>query len=358
MKYLKPKQHYTDLYDEITVKDCRWREDFHNNSKPSKKLPKEVNEKFYKGVTRITLHYDLLYATIKWYEDKEKTINEWVDRDTKKDELYESAVPLQDIRCLKCKSLTKVGSKILYDSHDDQGDRVLFMYDCSNKCVPHRAFFNDGEEYKSKPNLCTKCNSELERSHERIEDEKVITTDTCPDCGHVEIDEMELGVKEKEKPDPNYEKDRERFCLSGKALEDNLKEKSQLEGIARFMDELKEKEEHKEEYDAVDNLKKLTIVALENLLVPLCKKAKYIKFQFGTPDMGKDLIVPFTVHEANPEREDLASSHDLKKLIKKALENTNWRLMSDGISYRMGILTGRLRAYEREEDLLKLVSKQ
>ena len=107
----------------------------------------------------------------------------------------------------------------------------------------------------------------------------------------------------------------------------------------------------------VDSLKKLTIVALENLLVPLCKKAKYIKFQFGTPDMGKDLIVPFTVHEANPEREDLASSHDLKKLIKKALEDTNWRLMSDGVSYRIGILTGRLRAYEREEDLLKLVKQ-
>ncbi|MCH8889242.1 hypothetical protein IID26_02350 [Patescibacteria group bacterium] len=52
--------------------------------------------------------------------------------------------------------------------------------------------------------------------------------------------------------------------------------------------------------------------------------------------MGKDLIVPFTVHEANPEREDLASSHDLKKLIKKDLEDTNWRLMSNGILYRVG----------------------
>ena len=117
------------------------------------------------------------------------------------------------------------------------------------------------------------------------------------------------------------------------------------------------KEEHKEKYDAVDNLNKLTVVALENLLMLLCKKSKYIKFQFGTPDTDKDLIVPFTVHEANPEREDLASSHDLKKLIKKALKDTNWRLMSDGISYRMGILTGRLRVYEREKDLLKLAKQ-
>lgn len=37
--------------------------------------------------------------------------------------------------------------------------------------------------------------------------------------------------------------------------------------------------------------------------------------------------------------------------------DTNWRLMTDGISYRTGILTGRLRAYETEEDLLRLVKK-
>lgn len=46
------------------------------------------------------------------------------------------------------------------------------------------------------------------------------------------------------------------------------------------------------------------------------------------------------------------------KLIKTALSDTNWRLMSDGVSYRLGMLEGRLRAYEREEDLLKLVEKQ
>jgi hypothetical protein len=45
----------------------------------------------------------------------------------------------------------------------------------------------------------------------------------------------------------------------------------------------------------------------------------------------------------------------LKKLIQKALEDTNWRLMSEGISYRLGYLKGRLRAYESEEDLKKLV---
>ena len=215
-KYIKSKQYYIEQYDKLTIKDCRWRENFHNNFESKEKYEGKVNKKLNRAISDMALHYDLLYTTVARYENKENRIQEWIDRDTKKDELYESAVPLQDIRCLKCRSLTTVGSKILYDYHDNQEDRVLFMHDCPNKCVPHRAFFNDGEKYKSKPNLCSKCNSELERSHERIEDKKVITTDTCPECNHVEVDEMELGVKKKEKPDPSYEKDRERFCLSGK----------------------------------------------------------------------------------------------------------------------------------------------
>ena len=32
-----------------------------------------------------------------------------------------------------------------------------------------------------------------------------------------------------------------------------------------------------------------------------------------------------------------------------------WRLMSDGIHYRLGLLGGRLRAYEREEELVTIV---
>jgi len=121
------------------------------------------------------------------------------------------------------------------------------------------------------------------------------------------------------------------------------------------MDKLKEKEKHKDVYNKVAKLKKLTVVDLEKLLVPILKKASYIKFQFGQPDMGKDLFLPFTVQDAKSERKDLISTSNLNKLLKKALYDTTWRLMSEGTSYRVGILSGRLRAYESEEDQLKLV---
>ena len=53
----------------------------------------------------------------------------------------------------------------------------------------------------------------------------------------------------------------------------------------------------------------------------------------------------------------MLSQKVLSKAVEKALLNTNWRLMSEGISYRLGYLNGRLRAYEREEDLLNLVKR-
>jgi len=39
-----------------------------------------------------------------------------------------------------------------------------------------------------------------------------------------------------------------------------------------------------------------------------------------------------------------------------ALEETNWRLMGDGVCYRAGYLSGKLKCYEKEEDLLDIVN--
>ena len=62
----------------------------------------------------------------------------------------------------------------------------------------------------------------------------------------------------------------------------------------------------------------------------------------------------FSLEELETDNQ-LASTSNLQKLIKRTLKDTNWRLMSDGISYRLGLMSGRLRAYESKEDLLKLV---
>lgn len=71
--------------------------------------------------------------------------------------------------------------------------------------------------------------------------------------------------------------------------------------------------------------------------------------------MGKHVIIPFTVQDEDPDRKEYDSTHKLQKIVKAALSETNWRLMSEGVMYRLGYVYGRLKGYEQEEDLMKIV---
>ncbi|MFZ2167272.1 MAG: hypothetical protein WAV50_00180 [Minisyncoccia bacterium] len=355
MTYSRPRQEYIDRYDKATVDDCRWKENFHKNYKSSeKRTTEEIN--MDRVASEMALHYDLLFTTLHWWEDKSKTIQKWMDDDARRDKMLEDAQAPEGVRCLKCWLPLIPGDKSIYDLCD-KGERVLFFYDCPSGCLPHRAFFNDGEEYKVRREQCPKCKTDLARTHERIENEKVITTDTCPQCGYTNSDEWDMSTPE-EKPDPDFEKDRARFCLTEETSKKARDERFQLEEMKSCVEGWKEKEEHKEDYDAVAQIKKLNVLDIEKLLAPAFEKAGYVRLQLGTPEITKDFFLPFTVYDNKSERTDRVSTHDLAKLIKKCLKDTNWRLMSDGINYRLGFLSGRLRAYEREEDLLGLVRQK
>ncbi|QQS23260.1 hypothetical protein IPM19_01700 [bacterium] len=56
--------------------------------------------------------------------------------------------------------------------------------------------------------------------------------------------------------------------------------------------------------------------------------AGYIKLQFKDPDTTKDFILPFVVYDQMPDREDRYSTSELEKLLRQALKETNWRLMT------------------------------
>lgn len=101
-------------------------------------------------------------------------------------------------------------------------------------------------------------------------------------------------------------------------------------------------------YDAVKEMKKPKIAELSAILAPALEKAGYIEFNLDKPEMGKDVFVGFNCLDGKSDRGDYDSEKTLKKTVEKALISTNWRLMSEGIHYRLGYLNGRLRAYERE----------
>lgn len=153
-----------------------------------------------------------------------------------------------------------------------------------------------------------------------------------------------------------YDKDRAYFCLHDKEFRDRLfKIRHDFEAMAQLGKEFKEKEDNKHIYDAMKEVKKPKIAELTPLLAPALEKAGYIEFSLDKPEMGRDVYIGFSCLDSKSDREDYDSRKTLKKLVDKALIDTNWRLMSDGISYRLGYLNGRIRAYEQEEDIKKLV---
>jgi len=358
-KHFKGALYYGDLYDRHTVERCRDLMCLH--SQPMKNPPllngKRPSNKMMEKMSNMTLEMVLLFEKGDRYLHKEETIREWMAADEARDRLYESAQPPAEVRCLKCRSIMNLLDKDLWTGAINEPDRVLFMFDCPNGCLPRRAFYDNGEEWKSKPNLCPKCGESL-KVEDRTAKTKFITNYKCLSCGYTKTDELKRTANQKERPDPNFETDRVKFCLSKEEGEKWRLELVNLEQMGKLVEEWKERDKNKDLYDKVAKIKKLTVIELEKLLVPVLKRESYIHLQLATPEIDRNVVVPFTVQDSKQDREEYDSRIQLQRILKKKLEGTNWRLMSDGASYRLGILSGRLRGYESEEDLLKLIKNE
>ena len=358
--HLQDQKYYEDMYDRHTIEDGRrgmtYYDDFYEKFK--KKLPK--NEKLDRPGNAIVLNVFYMQTVgnglLHRYENRDQAISKMMDDDRAKDDQIASARLTEEPYCHHC---SKQGLRIIDKSllhrgkryNPDEPEEVLFMLKCSH-CQKNSAFWGDGIAWKPKPTLCPKCNSEMNHKTTRTK-AAFIFTYTCPSCGHSYKDRMDRTTKE-EKPDPNYDKDKVYFCLLDKEFRDKLFSiRRDFEGMAQLGKELKEKEDNKEVYKAIDEMKKPKIAELSNILTPLLNKAEFIEFSLDKPEIGKDVIVGFNCLDSKNERSDYDSEKTLKKTINKALSDTNWRLMSDGIHYRLGYLSGRLRAYEQEEDLKK-----
>ena len=121
---------------------------------------------------------------------------------------------------------------------------------------------------------------------------------------------------------------------------------------------LRDKPKQQEVRNAASKLKRLTFSQVEGVLARATAKQGYRRFTLGEPVMGKNISVEFTVQNTDESRDAYDSRRDLGRLIEKALSDTRWTLMSEGIHERVGILSGRLRAVEDEEELIKLIKSR
>lgn len=363
MQYLHDEQYYIDLYDLLTIKEClqiiEFGRELFKNSQNNEEFKNATEEEKQKAFNYI-INSKLFVEKGERYRRKAQRISEMIEKDRKKQDFYDSTSEPSNITCNTCGKRLFSETKILED-YMDTPMRVLFFFPCKT-CKTKRGIYNTGEEFESKPQLCPKCNSEINESHviKGKDDNKIIIWKRkCTKCKfhEEEVDDFaKKRVEWKKKEDEDkalLTKYRDEFCLTEKEGEEYIETIEKM----KYANEVFEEEVRKyddQAYQQAVKVNKLGIVELEKKLSELFEKEKYIKLSFDKPEIGQFVIVPFTVRDADSSRKGHESTSNIEKILKPAIEETNWRLLSNSLSYRLGYVSGQLKGYEREEDILKL----
>lgn len=361
--YLKNRDYYEDRYDDATVSKCRSGEHIVNDTFTTmeKKLgKKELADKLPGWYLHYSQYYFLFVesAAAERAANREATIAKWMAEDQKRDERLASAHISGGTFCRACGKDMRVVSKDYLRRDNRKEDDILIMFECE-ACNKRMALWEDGTEWEGAKRECEKCGSKTTSKHTKKQD--VITwTETCEKCGHVKTETLDLSDTESEPEpvDPYLELDRKRFIFGSDMMFKYDQKLKHFERLAKLSASVEDKVQHADVYDGIKQVKKLKIAQLKELLEPVFTKNGYSDFKLGDPQVGREVSLEFSCLDTKDDREEYQSKKTLHKAIEKALEDTNWRVMSAGVSYRLGFLSGSLRAYESEEDLKKLVEQR
>jgi hypothetical protein len=360
MQYLEDEQTYIDRYDLHTIKECLdWEKRVSETNIPEyngKKLSKKNQKPFKKFFT----DFPLYFRQGERYKNKKGKIQEWMNRDRQLDEKYENTPEPQKIYCTSCRGKMIATSKELYD-FTNEPLKVLFFFDCPS-CKKRRGIFDTGEEFRAHENLCPQCKYPVEVSLKSKSNKVTIWTTRCSHCGFKKQEIDDFSKWEKERANEEKEnaellrKYRAVYCFSDKEGQEYIEQTIRLNNVTELMNE-HDRKNSDPAYQKAKQLKILAVLELEKLLSEVLEKDKYVKLTFDKPEMDKYVIIPFTTQDSDASRKEYDSTHSLQKIINNALEETNWRLMSEGTTYRLGYVYGRIKGYEREEDLANLFRK-
>lgn len=351
-KYRKFDSYYEDQYDRETIEILKQLE---KNSK----VPLMHPERIIRSAegSKILLEIAPQYDPFSPFYDKavfraqyrEKAIFSDMQRDENKDRLVMHNRMPEIVKCQTC------NCRMNFCTHffRDEETRILFVFECPKGHLPKRILYPNGDEYYFRKRKCNICGSEDLKSSSKKSKKTLTCTEKCNECGEVTVDVFDLTFKPEE---PIAESDRIKYCLDFK----NKKTFMQgLEAIAEFgkhYQATKKEQKIREEYNVAD-IEKINVPQLEERLIKLTEENKFKKFQFQTPKMGRNVTVEFTVQDAS-SRIEKESKKLLERIIQEHLFKTNWRLFdAKNIHYRLGIINGKLKAHESDEDLL-ILAKQ
>jgi hypothetical protein len=343
-KYRKADQHYIDEYDRDTVRQLKKLE-----SKELKELEGLSDFDLWKKKLEHSMNQRGFHITGVWRaRNKERLISEQKMADENKDSLTKRYPIPKDVTCNEC------NSGMQFEGHlfKEDDTEILFLLKCLFGHLPKKTLRPDGSEYHFPERKCVQCGGKLVSTTEKINENHFKFTDTCSSCGHIEIDELEL--------DPNRKKnitedDRKKYCASFNTQRTFYEDLKAIADLGELVDRNEKAKKEKEELE-VDKIEKPNIPQLEKKLADFAEKNGFIKFQFDKPEMGRHVVIPFSLQDLS-DRNEQDSLKIVTNYFKKELFHTNWRLMTEGISYRLGHLTGRIKSFEHEDDLLKIAKE-
>lgn len=353
-RHLKDRSYYEQLYDCHTVEiGRRGRYHYHEfYSELEQKLkerdpPDEISRPGNAILVNAFYMQILGYELLKRYEEREQKITAWMERDRQLDERLHDTNLKHNPPCQHCGQLKlKLYDKMLMSRDtSDIHELVLIFLKCSN-CHRISLYWEDGAPYHSAADT----------------DETPAVSSDTPEppktTGDINNIHDTYFWNVDPETDPDYAKDRYKFCLYDESELKRLRDTR--EGIARFAElgrHFAEKDKEKSIDRALKQIKQLTVSELIKTLTPVIEAQRYSNVAFSTPQPGRYLTVEFSCLETDPERQEYQGVRDLKRLINDQLALTNWRLMSTGISYRLGFLSGRLKAIESQDELRALAEK-
>jgi len=284
-KHLEERSKYEERYDRRTVEECRWFEKPHLSSKTEQKK-KGLTDEQVGGIFTFARDMFLHEFVGNRYLEREKTINEWMESDKRRDDMLAEARPPL-LPCPSCRQTMECMDVSMRSDIDTDREWLEFYLHCK-PCRKIRHVYQNGSEIPRKIFLCEKCQKELKFST-RKKKGKAYFVETCTHCGHVK-ETLDI-LEEKEKvPTPEeierFEYDKKRFCLSpeqGRRYEQWRENMKRIKG---------EEEEHKMNNELYDRLAEV-------------KKTQYCRFGKITPSSsGKRELCRFAHRNATTGSEN------------------------------------------------------
>jgi hypothetical protein len=326
-QYRKPDQYYIDQYDRETIKLIKEKEAEYNGSSEFEKYAYMNWIVRDKGIERARAKND--------------TIQLWIKEDELKDKILMNTQAPSKIRCNHCNTLMELEGPLFEEMV------ILFLFKCPLGHLPKKIVYSDGNEQVIPEPKCSECGYRIKTKATRTKT-TLTSVYTCTGCGKVDIDKISLKPKVIK---PIKEKDRLKYCSTSPSL------RTIMEGLNDIykLKPILEKSAKQNKYQ-LEKIEKPNIPQLEQRLYKIVESHEFIKFQFDKPEIGSYVTITFSTQDPT-DRSERDSIKILSRAIKQELFTTNWRLMTKGIDYRLGFLTGQLRAYEQHEDLIKIAKE-